>query len=209
MRRTVAIIEPDQASATQMREALESAGFRTNSFADGPSALSTLRDRPVAVAILDLAVGLDVCAELSRLFPVVTVASDADEESCVGALDAGADDCVCRNVPKRELVARIHNVLRRCSSGPVQHEFDGLSVAPGEMRVREGERVHELSRGEAELLAVLLEYAPRPLTKAQLGTLLNTRRATIESRIKGLRKKIGSHRLVTQGHFGYHLRMDG
>jgi DNA-binding response OmpR family regulator len=68
--------------------------------------------------------------------------------------------------------------------------------------------VHELSRGEAEVLTLLLEHAPAPITTMEMARLLPAKRATIESRIKSLRKKLGSDRLVTRGRFGYELRVE-
>ncbi|HEX2060664.1 MAG TPA: response regulator, partial [Thermoanaerobaculia bacterium] len=99
MNRTLAIIEPDAASAAHFRSALEAAGFRADCFEDGASALSTLRKRPFSLAILDLDLGLDICSEVSRIVPVVTVTRDGAEETCIRALQSGADDCVCRAVP--------------------------------------------------------------------------------------------------------------
>lgn len=208
MNRTLAIIEPDAASAAKLRETLEGAGFHTDWFHDGATALSTLRTRSFALAILDLILGFEMCVEVSRLVPLVTVATDAGEETCVRALQSGADDCVCSDVPQRELIARVRNVLRRSAPEETSHELDALSISLAEMRVRDGGVVHELTRGEAELLAVLLEQAPRPLTPLQLAQILKTPRATIESRVKSLRRKIGPHRLVTQGRLGYHLSVE-
>lgn len=203
--RPLAIIEPDAAAATHLREALEAAGFRTDSFRDGASALSTMRTRAFSLAILDLVLGFELCGEISRIVPVVTVTTDGREDTCVRALQAGADDCVCRVVPERELIARVRNVLRRTAGDAPSHELDDLSISLSEMRVRDGGVVRELTRGEVELLTVLLEQAPRPLTPAQLADILKTPRATIESRIKSLRRKLGPQRLVTQGRLGYHL----
>jgi DNA-binding response OmpR family regulator len=202
---TLAIIEPDAPTAEKLRETFEAAGFRTDCFRDGATALSTLRTRSFALAILDLTLGFDICTEVSRIVPLVTVTTDAREETCVRALQSGADDCVCRAVPERELIARVRNVLRRASADCAPHELEELTISLAEMRVRNGNTTHELSRGEAELLRVLLEQAPRPLTPLQLAEILETPRATIESRIKSLRRKIGPQRLVTQGRLGYHL----
>lgn len=206
MTRSVAIIEPDTVVAARLQDTFERAGFRTGCFRDGESALSTFRTRPFSIALLDLSLGAGMCREISSVVPLVTIAERVHRDDlCIDALEAGADDCVCRTVPDRELVARVENVLRRASEDAPAHEIAGLIISTSEMRIRKGDVVHELSRGETELVAVLIEYGPRPLTSTQLAAILGASRATIESRIKSLRRKIGAERLVTQGRFGYRL----
>ena len=174
------------------------------------------RTRPFSLAILDLDLRgsdpFDVCREMSRLVPVMAITADTitaeeGEEIRVRALEAGADDCVSHTTADRELVARIRGILRRAGSGAGETcELDALSISLTEMRIRSGGVVHELSRGEAEILALLIEYAPAPLTPPAMAKLLRAKRATVESRIKSLRRKLGPGRLVSRGKFGYELR---
>lgn len=208
--RPLAIIEQNSATSESLRRSIEAAGFRADCFSDGAAALSSIRGRPFSLAILDLDLRNDdafaVCREMSRLLPVITIAAEADEDVRVRAFEAGADDCVTHALNARELVARVRNILRRTSSSDATGELEDLSISLPEMRVRTGGVVHDLSRGEAEVLALLLEHSPAPLTPVDIARRLAARRATIESRIKSLRRKLGSGRLVSRGRFGYELR---
>src|SRR5688572_29411207 len=209
--RPLAIIEQDSATSETLRRNIEAAGFRADCFSDGASALNSIRRRPFSLAILDLDLRDDdpfaVCREMSRLVPVITLTAECDEDLCVRAFEAGADDCVTHRLTARELIARVRNILRRAStSADPTCELEALSISLPEMRVRSGGKVHELSRGEAEVHALLLEHSPAPLTPADMAKLLPAKRATIESRIKSLRKKLGPGRLVSRGRFGYELR---
>ncbi len=209
--RPLAIIEQDSATSEKLRRSIEAAGFRADCFPDGASALSSIHRRPFLLAILDLDLRDDdpfaVCRELSRLVPVITIAAESNEDVRVRALEAGADDCVTHTLTARELIARVRNILRRASSSTDPTcELEALSISLPEMRVRSGGEVHELSRGEAEVLALLLEHSPAPLTPADMAKRLPAKRATIESRIKSLRRKLGPGRLVSRGRFGYELR---
>jgi len=98
----------------------------------------------------------------------------------------------------------IRNVLRR-SDATEGDQLDALSVSISEMRVRVGGATHDLTRGEAEVLATLIHHAPAPVTAVRLSQILNAKRGTIESRIKSLRKKLGPGRLVSRGSLGYQL----
>jgi two-component system copper resistance phosphate regulon response regulator CusR len=204
--RPFAIIEPDTTFSASLRATLESAGFRAECFNSGTNALVALRTRAFALAIL----GLDlrdtdpyaVCREVSQHLPIITVAHDCAADMCVRALECGADDCVIRATSGRELVARVRNVLRRT---PHHDDYDAFETSLAEMRVRAGNTTHDLTRGETEVLGVLLQHAPAPITVSRMCELLPVKRGTIESRIKSLRKKLGKGRLVSRGSLGYQL----
>lgn len=207
----LALIENDRALCAELRGTVESAGFQTECFHRGVDALNSLRTRSFSLAILGLDL-LDtdpfaICREASGFVPVLTIARDHETDICVRALEAGADDCVCRPVQGRELVARIRNILQRGTGESSATDIGSASLqfSVSEMRVRNGGVAHDLTRGETELLALLLNYAPSPLSVTQMAELLHAKRGTIESRIKGLRKKVGSGRLVSRGRFGYAL----
>jgi len=210
--RPLAIIDHTASRATLRRD-VEAAGFRAECFTDGSSALTAIRRRAYSLVILDLelrdADPFTLCREMSSIVPVITLTSGG-EDICVQAFEAGADDCVVRTLNGRELVARVRNVLRRASSNveTTTCDLDQITISLAEMRIRNGGVVHELSRGEAEVLTLLLEHAPAPITTVDMARLLPAKRATIESRIKSLRKKLGSDRLVTRGRFGYELRTE-
>ncbi len=209
--RPLVIIEQDDATSAALRRNIEAAGFRADCFSDGAAALTSIRRHSFSLAILDLDLhgsdGFAFCREVSRILPVITMTSEENADVRVRAFEAGADDCVNRGLAARELVARVRNILRRVpASADATCELDELSISLTEMRVRAGNVVHELSRGEAEVLELLLEHSPAPLTTIEIARLLPAKRATIESRIKSLRKKLGSDRLVTRGRFGYELK---
>ena len=207
--RPLAIIETDVAISTEIESAVHAAGFSSRSFVEPAVAIADLRRRGFSLAIVDLDLTdtdpFAVCSEASRIVPVIAVTADCNEDVCVRAFESGADDCLRRPFAGRELVARIRNVLRRADAAEGAEDIDELSSFVSAMRIRVGEKTYNLSRGESEVLAVLLEHAPAPVTVARLTELLEAKRGTIESRIKSLRRKLGSERLVSRGQFGYQL----
>ena len=113
------MIEDEEDIAAIVRAYLERDGFRVVWAARGTEGLSELERHDVRLAILDLqlpdADGFDVCRAIrscSRL-PVVMLTARDEEVDRVTGLELGADDYVTKPFSPRELVARVHAVLRR------------------------------------------------------------------------------------------------
>ena len=113
------MIEDEEDIAAIVRAYLERDGFRVVWAARGTEGLSALERHDVRLAILALqlpdADGFDVCRAIrscSRL-PVVMLTARDEEVDRVTGLELGADDYVTKPFSPRELVARVHAVLRR------------------------------------------------------------------------------------------------
>jgi DNA-binding response OmpR family regulator len=212
--RHAAIIESNDSLRTELRVAAESAGLRADLFDRASPVQTLLRERNYSLVIIDLDIDdvdpFALCREASPFIPVIALTREPDSEVCLRAFEAGVDDCIRMAVPHRELVARIRNVLRRTSEGRHVEEdgFATLSLFISEMRVRIGSEASDLTRGETELLAALLSHAPSPVTIERIAEDLGAKRATIGSRIKSLRRKLGPNRIVSRGKFGYQIEQD-
>lgn len=207
--RPLALIEPDPIYSASIRRTFEEAGFHVDCFAEPGAAFDSLRTRAFGLAIVELdREAFDPFAitnEVSQLMPVLTITSNPSEEQCIKALRSGADDCICRPFRDRELIARTRNILRRVGASLDEPAPSDLSISIAEMRVSVDGTTHDLTRGEADVLAALLAHAPTPLNATRLAELLSAERGTVESRIRSLRQKLGAHHLVTRGRLGYEL----
>lgn len=206
--RPLVLIELDDTRCADVRRAAEADGFRTECFSTAAAALPRIRANAYSLAVVGVdgsAVDpLPLCLETSRYAPVIAVTSGCMADTCARLLEGGADDCVSREVSAREIVARIHSVLRRHEIGedPTSGAF---SISISEMRIHSGGATRDLTYGETRLLALLVEHAPAPLRVRRMCELLDARRSTMESRIKSLRRKLGPGRLVSRGSLGYQL----
>ncbi len=93
--------------------------------ADGRGLREALAEGPVHALLLDLMLpgedGLSLCRWLRQqpdwhALPVLMLTAQGDPASRVTGLELGADDYLAKPFEPRELVARIHTVLRR--AGP-------------------------------------------------------------------------------------------
>ena len=128
------------------RDYLEHAGFAVLTAGDGPSALTTIRQRRPDLVVLDLGLpgldGLDVTRELRRssTIPIVMLTARDDELDKLLGLELGADDYLTKPFSPRELVARVRAVLRRADRPPEAAET-----------IRAGDVVLDLPRMRAEV----------------------------------------------------------
>jgi len=112
----ILVVEDDPAIAGPIIRGLSRAGYETDHAATAAQALAA---DGADLVLLDLGLpdldGTDVCRRLRARsnVPIIVVSARDDEVDRVIGLELGADDYVVKPFGMRELVARIHAVLRR------------------------------------------------------------------------------------------------
>ncbi len=69
--------------------------------------------------------GIDVCRELRKFYhrPILALSAIHQPDLIASALDAGADDCLCKPVGRSMLTTRITGLLRRSAKYTEQYDF--------------------------------------------------------------------------------------
>lgn len=181
-------------------------GFTVFLAVDGRQALELALTKEPDLVVLDLMLpdlaGEEVCREIRRRsdVPIIMLTAKSSERDRVEGLDIGADDYVTKPFSPRELVARIHAILRRGAPGaPLVRtlRFDGgrLEIDTVRREVRIGGHEVELSPSEYLLLTSLARFPGRVYSRSELIGLVRgddsaTVERTIDAHIKNLRKKI-------------------
>jgi DNA-binding response OmpR family regulator len=169
------VVEDDPLQALALQEALSAEHFQVDVVRDGAEALKLPSVANYKVILLDLELPNIDGLTLLRHFrssgvyiPVLALSCDESVERRIEALQAGADDCVCKPFAIEELLARIRALLRR----PPLHLVK-LRVADLEMdcirRIvrRASTRIH-LGGREFTLLESLLRAAGRAVPRSVL-----------------------------------------
>jgi DNA-binding response OmpR family regulator len=123
MKTKILIVEDDPHILLGLEEVLKSEGYETNSCNRGDEALAAVAKFQPALIVLDVmlpgASGYDICKQLRTKkisTPILMLTAKGQEIDKVVGLDLGADDYVTKPFGVRELLARIHALLRRNSS---------------------------------------------------------------------------------------------
>jgi two-component system, OmpR family, phosphate regulon response regulator OmpR len=175
--------------------------------ADGERGLSLLRRGRFDVVLLDVmlpgADGFEVCRRLRATpdvagLPVIMLTARGGDVDKIVGLELGADDYLAKPFNPRELLARIHAVLRRGRAVPARRSRLSLGRLEIDLDAREvtvAGRRPLLTAYEFELLAVLARAAGRVLSREQLldalkGTAYETFDRSIDVHISKLRGKL-------------------
>ena len=190
---------------------------------DGETALMHEATQQPDIVVLDLMLpgigGLDVLRTIRERGPrpvVLLTARDEVTDRVLG-LELGADDYVTKPFHPRELVARVHTILRRARAEPAatSTRVGSLDIDSNRRQVRRDGELLPLTRTEFDLLATLAQADGRVLSRAELldavaGPDSITLQRSIDSHIRNLRRKVetnpGEPRyVVTVTGVGYRL----
>ena len=206
------LYEDDDALAGEMAAAFAREGQALVVPADEAALRIALRERRVAVLILDRLVwgrdSLDLLAEMRAngdKTPVLVVSSLASVDDRIRGLKAGGDDYLVKPFAMGELIARVEALRRRAQPEP----RTTLAVGPLVMDLiarsvtREGRAVALLPR-EFALLEYMMRHAGMVVTRAMLledvwHYRLTTHTNVVDVHVGNLRRKIeveGEPRLI-------------
>lgn len=186
----ILIIDDDVRLRELLLRYLGEQGFSAKAVSDGAALDKALQLNRYSLLILDLMLpGEDGLAILRRLraagenVPVILLTAKGDEIDRIIGLEMGADDYLPKPFNPRELVARMHAVLRRKGVQPVgAPEFEEKTVSFGDCELnlatrvlyKKGEPV-QLTSGEFALLKVLVAHPRQPLSRDKLMELVRGR----------------------------------
>ena len=201
----VLFIEDDERLALLTRRYLEGSGMQVTCVTSGLHGLSAATKRQYSAVLLDLMLpgcdGLTVCRQIRTQLdvPIIMLSARREEADRVLGLEAGADDYVTKPFSSRELVARIHAVVRRHrgQAGPLLRllQAGDIVLDPARMRVSVGEREVVLTGHEFAILKALMERRGRVLAREHLldlvkGSSEDSVERSIDTHISRLRQKL-------------------
>ncbi len=209
---------------------LEASGYQVVHAGDGLAALRMHEEEQPNLVILDwmlpLLDGLEVLRRIRQTaaVPVLMLTARGEETDRVVGLEVGADDYLTKPFSMRELIARVHALLRRVdqiqqmlqadradAAQPI--ESGGLRLDPVAHRATLHNEPLDLSRTEFDLLYLLLRNPGRAFSRAYLldtvwGETYVGGDRSVDNAMLRLRKKLGSvgERIETVWGVGYRLK---
>ena len=219
----ILVVEDEPVINQAVTDRLRGSGYDVVQAWDGPGAVGRFAETAPDLVVLDVMLpgfdGHEVCRRIqaTRPVPVLMLTARDDEADILVGLGVGADDYLTKPFRMRELLARVAALLRRVDRAAE------LAVRPtndlGDLRIDAASRRVWVAGTEVHLTPtefdLLVHLAGRPRTVLPRERLLadvwgwadasGTR--TVDSHIKGLRRKLGADLIRTVHGVGYALEV--
>jgi len=225
----ILVIEDDEKLASSLQGGLQAEGYIVSLARTGEEGFYVASRNLFDIVLLDVMLpgrgGLEILSTMRQLqirTPVLMLTAKGQELDKVVGLDLGADDYVTKPFGVRELLARIHALLRRTGPPPTTaasqqapFEIGGATIDPKTYQLRRGKKVEELTAKELKLLQVFFAHPGEVLSRDRLlnevwgYNYFGTTR-TLDQVMVQLRKKLGDNgdepqHLLTVHGVGYKL----
>jgi DNA-binding response OmpR family regulator len=229
MKTRILIVEDDPHILLGLEEVMKSEGFEVATCNRGDAALAAVSTHKPSLIVLDVmlpgASGYDICKQLRGKkisTPILMLTAKGQEIDKVVGLDLGADDYVTKPFGVRELLARIHALLRRGAPGTANgtendnaFKIGEATIDPKTFQVKRGKATEELTAKELKLLQFFHANTGTVLSRDKLlnevwGYNYYGTTRTLDQVIVQLRKKLGDNNgepkhLITVHGVGYKL----
>ena len=207
----ILIVEDDHVLANQLQETLAKEHYQSLRAANIKEAKLALEARDFDFVLLDWNLPDGDGIELLRSWrdikiptPVLVLSAKSSINERVYALDAGADDYLCKPYSNLELLARIRALGRR--EAPVKSAQIGVEDVVIDLMSHEvyvAKELIKLSQAEFDLLTLLFQHQNMVLSRFQLNEHICkdfdriTQSNLVDVHIKNIRKKLNRPQIIS------------
>ncbi len=201
----ILIVEDDVNIASGLVQLMHLEGYQARAVNNGQKGFDAYTEEKFDLLIIDIMMpvldGYGLCKAIRKIdhnIPIIFLSAKSDEIDKVVGLELGADDFISKPFGVREVIARIHAIMRR--KGPIVDqdiEFTllDLTIVPNANRAYRGEKVIELSSRDIKILKLFQKNIGKIITRDMISDyawghdyLFNSR--AIDQHIFQLRKRI-------------------
>lgn len=220
----ILIVDDEETLCDALAFNLEAEGYEVETAYSAEEAL-TLVLAKFDLVLLDIMMGEISGTQLARIMkanqatahiPIIFCTAKDTEEDMIKGLDLGADDYITKPYSLRNLLARVHSVLRRAASIPSTPSkddtvsFKGLTVVPARKLCYVDGKEVKLPRKEFEILLKLMTHPGQVFSRDELLQEIWPEEVIVLHRvvdvnITRIRQKIapyGKH-IITRSGYGY------
>ncbi len=218
----ILVIDDDTRLRTLLGRFLDEKGFKTSLAKDTAEAKELIKESNFDLLIVDVMLpnenGIEFTSSLrqSSAVPIIMLTARGEFEDRIKGLESGADDYLQKPFEPKELLLRIHNILKRVSNPSAESpetqiicHFGDFSFNLSDSRLKKGEEFIHITDSEAKILNILCKEKGTPVSREKLSSLCgDIDERSIDVQITRLRKKIEQnpkqpHYLQTVRNHGY------
>ncbi len=201
---TILVVEDQKSISDVVSKYIENEGYECDVASNGIEALELFGQSKYDMIVLDVMMpgidGFEVLENIRQFsnVPVIMLTARLDESDKIRGFDLGADDYVIKPFSARELMRRIHAVLKRVNPTAGASQllvYKNIKLDQKAMTAyKDGEAI-DLTTAEYKLLLTFLKHTGQVLTREQIieqayGEAYEGYDRSVDSYIKRLRQKI-------------------
>ena len=223
----ILVVDDDARIRDLLKKYLRDNGFRVTIAADAKEAASLMKNLIYDLMVLDVMMpglsGLEfteILRSRRNPIPILLLTARAETEDRIDGLSMGADDYLTKPFDPKELLLRIHSILRRSQmeASPASEPPSEVSFGTFVFNYKRGELLNSgvrvtLTTREIELFRKLTQEPGQIVKREELSDENNVSERAIDVQINRLRRKIEEDPrdpiyLQTVRGSGYLLRID-
>ncbi len=207
----ILVVDDDSRIRELLKRYLTQEGFEVYLAEDGKSLTRVMQRETVDLMVLDLMMpgedGLSICRRLraaNERLPIIMLTAKGEDVDRIVGLEVGADDYLGKPFNPRELLARIHAVLRRRpvpevpgapSSDNEIVRFGPFTFDLGARTLHKDDQELSLTTGEFSMLKAMVRHPRTPMSREKLAQLSRGREfepfdRSLDVQVSRLRKLI-------------------
>ena len=157
------LIDDDQKLGDLLRNYLKSFDIELSVINDPRKAIETINKNDPDILILDIMMphinGFELCKMIRKESnkPIIILSARGEADDKVKGIDLGADDYLSKPFEARELVARMHSLLRRTQKGSASESGQNFEVDQQRLEVSLNGSLLDLTTKEFELMDLFIK----------------------------------------------------
>ena len=202
------IVDDDQRLCRLLGRYLENGGYEVTSTTTGDDINQIIQDSSISLLLLDVMLpgkdGLTLAREVRELsdIPIIFLTAKADISDKVSGLEIGADDYITKPFEEKELLARIHSVIRRAKLDTYHQTNKSLATFAGwklnlinQTLCSPDGKLVDITNSEYKLLSALVRHPNVVISRDEILQMISGREwspldRSADMAIAKLRKKI-------------------
>ena len=195
----ILVVDDDDGIRSLVKKYLNENNFLVNTASSGEEASEKIKIAKFDLIILDIMMpgknGLEFIEENKKKLetPIILLTAKGEANERVEGLETGADDYLPKPFEPKELILRIHNILKKTKKNDVRRiiEFENIKINLNKQLIIKKNIEYKINNTEKIILEKMINNPGKTFSREDIGSLISLdKERSIDVIITRLRKKI-------------------
>ena len=195
----ILVVDDDDGIRSLVKKYLNENNFLVNTANSAEEALEKIKIAKFDLIILDIMMpgksGLEFIEENKKKLenPIILLTAKGEANERVEGLETGADDYLPKPFEPKELILRIHNILKKIKKNDVRRiiEFENIKINLNKQLIIKKNIEYKINNTEKIILEKMINNPGKTFSREDIGSLISLdKERSIDVIITRLRKKI-------------------